>query len=106
MPNDLTAMKTALRVLTALAERRSPSPADIEELREIAHQQRVDTPLDEIACDVIQVALQHRESERDLGHTLLNRVRTAAHEDWTGAEKKPPAKERGTDTPKAQTAGS
>ena len=57
-------MKTALRVLTAITERRAPDTTDVEELRRYAPLLG-DAPLDELACDVIQQALKRRAVERE-----------------------------------------
>jgi len=52
-------MRTALRVLTAISERRHPDPADADELRRIASVD-TDVPLDEVAREVITAAIQSR----------------------------------------------
>jgi hypothetical protein len=62
MQESLEAMKVALRVLSALTEKRPPDPADIEELRRYAP--LANGSLDELACDVIQEAVKHREHAR------------------------------------------
>jgi hypothetical protein len=56
-------MQTALRVLTALTEKREANPADVEELRRLAPGDP-DVPLDELACEVIQLAIKAREKAR------------------------------------------
>ena len=56
-------MKTAMRVLAALNEKRDPTPADIDELRGLAPDFSA-TGLDELACEVIQRALRHRAEAR------------------------------------------
>ena len=68
MPNILRsaqtpAMKTALRVLTAISERHEPDATDAEELRQYAPL-RADTPLDEVASTVIQQAIRVRALAR------------------------------------------
>ena len=68
MPNMLRsaqkpAMKTALRVLTAISERYEPDPADAQELRQCTPL-RADTPLDEVASTVIQQAIRVRALAR------------------------------------------
>ncbi len=56
-------MQTALRVLAALTEMRYPDPPDIEELRRLAPG-KANLELDEIACDVIQLAIRGRAKAR------------------------------------------
>jgi hypothetical protein len=63
MQQSLAAMNVALRVLTALTEKRHPDPADVEELRRLAPL-HADCPLDELACDVIQEAIRRRAEVR------------------------------------------
>jgi hypothetical protein len=63
MQKGLDAMKTALRVLTAITERQHPDMADIEALRRFAPQ-HANTSLDELARDVIQEALKQRSAIR------------------------------------------
>jgi len=57
MQQGLDAMNTAVRVLKAITENRNPDPADADELRRLAPL-LADGPLDELACDVIQKALE------------------------------------------------
>ncbi len=64
MQYSLDAMQTALRVLTAITERRAPDPADLAHLRELAGPGHEQTDPDELACDVIQKATKHREKAR------------------------------------------
>ena len=65
MQYSLQAMELALRVLTALTEKRDPDPEDANRLRAIAAVARVrELPLDELACEVIQQALKHRAEVR------------------------------------------
>ena len=64
MQAGLDAMKTALRVLTALTEKRQPDPADINLLRSYAGPQTEDVALDEFACSIIQQALERRADIR------------------------------------------
>lgn len=66
MEHSLNAMKIAVRVLTAITEKRHPEPADVEELRRLDPLLR-DMPLDELACDVIQQALKRRAELRAHG---------------------------------------
>jgi hypothetical protein len=63
MQQSLEAMTTALRVLTALTDKRYPDPADVETLRGYVPQLR-DEPPDELACEVIEQALKHRAVAR------------------------------------------
>jgi len=64
MQAGLDAMKTALRVLTALTEKRAPDPEDINLLRSYAGPQPDDVALDEFACTIIQQALKQRAQIR------------------------------------------
>ena len=57
------ALKTTLRVLTAISDHREPSPADVEALRRYAPGLS-EAPIDEVVCDVIQHALRRRASVR------------------------------------------
>ena len=60
MPLNQAAMRTALRVLTAITNRQLPDESDLQELHryapEFAH-----LPPDQSACAVIQSALKARE---------------------------------------------
>ena len=56
-------MKVALRVLAALSERQIPSAADIAQLKAYVPE-CAGTPLDELACEVIQQALKKRAAAR------------------------------------------
>jgi hypothetical protein len=60
------AMRTALRVLTAISERHDPDPTDAQELRQYTPLQ-ADTPLDEVAFLVIQQAIKVRALARIAG---------------------------------------
>ena len=64
MQAGLDAMKTALRVLTALTEKREPDPADVTSLRNYAGPQPENVALDEFACTIIQQALKRRAEIR------------------------------------------
>jgi hypothetical protein len=65
MQYSLQAMELALRVLTALTEKRNPSPEDANRLRAIAAATGTcEMPLDDLACEVIQQALKHRAQVR------------------------------------------
>jgi hypothetical protein len=63
MQESLDAMKLSLRVLSALNEKRDPDPTDVEQLRALAPFV-ADLPPDELACEVISRALQHRAHVR------------------------------------------
>ncbi len=63
MPSSLFAMQTALRVLSAFTEKREPEPGDLEELRRLAPG-KSDLPADELACEVIQIAIQAGQKAR------------------------------------------
>jgi len=58
------ALKTGLRVLTAISHRTEPDAADVQELRRLAPLLADAASLDEIACDVIQQALKRRSEVR------------------------------------------
>ena len=60
---SMIALKTALRVLTALAGRLAPEAEDVAALHRYAPD-LVDSPADELACDVIQLALKVRARVR------------------------------------------
>lgn len=64
MQQSLDMMKTALRVLAAITERRHPNPTDLETLRDYAPCLGKLGP-DELACDVIQQAIRKRSRVRD-----------------------------------------
>ena len=63
MKDNLAAMQTALRVLTAITEKHEPDTADIEELRRLTPSLAA-MPPDELACGVIQQALKRRAELR------------------------------------------
>ena len=56
-------MQTALRVLSALTEKRPAAESDVAALRKYADDGK-DEPLDELACDVIRRAIERREAVR------------------------------------------
>jgi hypothetical protein len=66
MQQSLSAMKTALRVLTAITERQVPAREDVEELRQ-AVPNGSSLPNDELACEAIQIALRRRAEVRRAG---------------------------------------
>ena len=61
-------MQLALRVLTALTEKRYPDPDDVAKLRELAPGARAKTA-DELACEVIHKALKQRAEVRQKART-------------------------------------
>jgi hypothetical protein len=70
MRQDNDAMKTALRVLMAVVERREPEPADVDKLRPLASLPD-GAPPDELArdvvlraCEAIQETVKRREELR------------------------------------------
>ncbi len=63
MELSVEALKVALRVLTAISERRTPDERDVAALKKLAPL-LADGPLDELACDVIQQALKRRAELR------------------------------------------
>ena len=63
MEDGLVAMTTALRVLMAITDRVRPAAEDIRELRRLAPL-FVDMAPDELACEVIQLALKNRAEWR------------------------------------------
>jgi hypothetical protein len=76
MQQSLEAMQLALRVLTALTEKRYPDPEDLAHLRQLAPDAAAKKP-DELACEVIQNALKHRAAVREKsvppGHTASHK---------------------------------
>ena len=63
-------MRTALRVLTAVIERRDPHLADLEELRRFAPL-LADAPVDELARDVIQAMKAALRTTARIGQSSL-----------------------------------
>ena len=63
MQESLAAMQTAVRVLAAITKRCAPDPKDVEALHKLAPL-APDQPPDELACEVIRLALQHRRKAR------------------------------------------
>ena len=64
MQQSLDAMRVALRVLTALNDKRQPEASEIATLRQLAGPNFATTSLDELACEVVQNALKHRVQAR------------------------------------------
>ena len=60
---SLNAMQTALRVLSALTEKRLPAESDVVALQKYANDGEGEA-LDELACDVIRRAIERREAVR------------------------------------------
>jgi len=56
-------LKTTLRVLTSIKDKREPDPADLAALRRYAPD-LAGAPLDEVVCEVIQQAVKRRASVR------------------------------------------
>jgi len=67
MREALDIMKTALRVLTAVSDKRAADPGDIGELEAYAGPKPSGMDLDEFACGVIQDALKKRATRRSRG---------------------------------------
>jgi hypothetical protein len=63
MQESLDAMKVALRVLTALTEKRAPNTPDVQALRQLAGDTG-NSDLDDLACEVIQKAIKRRAQVR------------------------------------------
>ncbi len=70
MQQSLSAMQTALRVLTAITYGRQPDPADVADLHSYAGPQPAGIGLDEFACEVVQKAIRHRTEVRGTGRGL------------------------------------
>ena len=64
MQESLDAMNAALRVLTAVNEKRQPEAKDVEVLRSLAGPQREGVGMDELACDAVANALKRRAEAR------------------------------------------
>jgi hypothetical protein len=68
MQESLAVMQTALRILTAITENRPPDPTDVVALHSYAGPQPEGIDLDELACTVIQQAMNRRAEVRAAGH--------------------------------------
>jgi hypothetical protein len=68
MERGIDALKTALRVLTAIVDMRKPHPADVEQLRRFAPL-RADALPGELAVDVLHQAVKRLRLaiDRELG---------------------------------------
>jgi hypothetical protein len=64
MQKSLDVMRLALRVLTALNHNDQPRFADIRKLHELAGPEGANLGDDELACAVIQKALEYRAAAR------------------------------------------
>jgi hypothetical protein len=67
MQDSLAATQIALRVLTAITENRLPDPGDVVALHSYAGAQPEGIDLDELACTVIQQAMNRRDEGRAAG---------------------------------------
>jgi hypothetical protein len=67
MQDSLAATQIALRVLTAITENRLPDPADVVALHSYAGAQPEGIDLDELACTVIQQAMNRRDEAAGRG---------------------------------------
>jgi hypothetical protein len=77
MQRSVDEIRVALRVLQALTFSRQPDPQDVQELHRIIPAADYDS-LDEMACTVIQQALEHRKQVRDaeLSHQARRRAQS------------------------------
>lgn len=66
MDTTFDAMMIAVRVLTALNEKRPPDPDDLGYLRRFAPR-AAELPPDELACEAIQQAIKNRTEVRTAG---------------------------------------
>ena len=60
MDESYHVLKTALRVISAINEKRGPDPADIERLKTIVGPKPIGVTTDEFTCDVIKKAIKSR----------------------------------------------
>ena len=67
MREALDIMKTALRVLTAVSDKRAADPTDIDHLEAYGGPKPQGMDLDEYTCGVIQEALKKRATKRARG---------------------------------------
>ena len=65
MQTSLDAMRVAVRVLGALNQNRPPDRGDLDRLRQLAPLS-AHLPADELACEVIQMAIKHRAEVREV----------------------------------------
>lgn len=66
MSESQAAMRTALRVLTAILDEAEPALSDVEELRRLSPND-ADDPVDVLACKVVHNALGERAKARGTG---------------------------------------
>jgi hypothetical protein len=71
---NLLAMEIALRVLTALCQKRLPSPVDLNELERFVGKKPIGVPLDDWLCELITQAMQQRAT----AHPTIEFVSDAA----------------------------
>ena len=64
MQESLEVMKTALRVLTALTEKRQPRAVDLDMLRQYGGPHPVGISLDEYVCSIVRRAINRFEEAR------------------------------------------
>ncbi len=70
MPDGLYAMKVALRVLSALSGKHPPDTGDVVDLRRLTPG-KDDIPLDELACEVIQLTLRARQTKASRSGSVI-----------------------------------
>jgi len=66
MQEAVDAMRVALRVLTAITEHRHPDAIDVENLHRLAPEGAYQS-LDEVACAVVEKALERARTRRRAG---------------------------------------
>jgi hypothetical protein len=64
MQQSLEVLTAALRVLTALTEKREPDPGDLQELEAVIGPKPSNIGRDEWLCDAIQSAIKHSQKVR------------------------------------------
>jgi hypothetical protein len=65
--DDLGLMRAGLRVLSALCEENHVNPGDLHKLRDAIPELPESTPMDQLACEVIQRVLRDRKAQRQGG---------------------------------------
>lgn len=65
MQRSLQAMQTALRILSALTEKREPDATDVSELERYIGPKPNAVDLDEWVCNAITKAIKHRTAARE-----------------------------------------
>ena len=76
MQRGVQEIQVALRVLSALTYRETPDQQDVEELHRTLSAGNYDS-LDEMACAVIEQALEHRRRVRDAGQNAEDQLTRA-----------------------------